>query len=128
MKSSSKRRSTKLSGYQTSGCMQAVGRNSVIDPTSHYKLMFAANREDVGNLQRRIEVALTENNYQKDPHRRELSFRAISNIIQRVCTISSLSSISPEIGDDDQERGRLASRSVDLFGLPESISKQGSRQ
>ena len=48
-------------------------------------LYFAlANREDVGNFQRRLEAALTNNDYQKDPYRRELSFRSISNIMQRV--------------------------------------------
>jgi hypothetical protein len=44
-----------------------------------------ANREDIRNLMSRLETALEANNYShKDEQRRELSFRNVGNIVQRV--------------------------------------------
>lgn len=42
-----------------------------------------ARREEVKNLQRRIEKALVDHNYQRDPSRMEQSMRSVGNILHR---------------------------------------------
>lgn len=43
-----------------------------------------ARRDEVRNLLRRLETALIENNYQKDLIKREVSFRSMGNLLQRI--------------------------------------------
>lgn len=48
-----------------------------------------ARREDLENLFARLEEKLTERSYQPEPHRRELNYRNIRNILQRTLVTTS---------------------------------------